>query len=109
MTLVILERLNNKIRIVTDSRLSFSTFGNADVCVKLFEIPINVATGPLENEEIVYERKWCLATAGSIISSYLLKEIAFQTLNKIRLTKNPEDFCLDLCEFVLKLHKLIWD
>ena len=117
MTLVLTAKQHGRIKVVTDSRLTFSKEQNlySDACIKLFSIPVNIYTSIQDSEtkkitkEIFYSNTWCLALAGSYTNGLVLKEITAELLNRLTI-KRKQDFNLpDICDYILNLFRTTSD
>ena len=117
MTLVLTAKQHDRIKVVTDSRLTFNKDLNlySDACIKLFSIPVNIYTSVVDDKtkkvtkELFYSNTWCLALAGSYTNGLVLKEITAELLSRLTI-KKKENFQLpDICDYILNLFKTTSD
>lgn len=113
MTLVLTAKQHGRIKVVSDSRLTFNKNKNlySDACIKLFSIPVKIYVWNKDKDsqkttkKLFYSNTWCLALAGSYTNGLILKEITAELLSKITI-KNQKLFnLLDICEYILNLFK----
>jgi hypothetical protein len=97
MTLVIARRLNDKVSLSADSRLSFGTAGTFDSGIKIFKVPINIK-GPMKSFEDrkkwEFEMDYGMAIAGSTTNAYTVKESLQAIIGGIQYMTNLSDISI---------------
>lgn len=107
MTLVVVERLKNRVSLSSDSRISFGSGNYIDYGVKVFSVPINI-TSPIQSEngafQVVYNYIIGLAVAGSSINAYTVKESIYEILQNLQYLPGYTDFSLKgIADLVFKV------
>jgi hypothetical protein len=97
MTLVIARRLNDKVSLCADSRLTFGSAGTFDGAIKIFKVPVKIK-GPMKSFEDrnkwEYEMDYGLAIAGSTTNAYTLKESLQAIIGGIQYMTNMSDISI---------------
>lgn len=108
MTLVIAQRLKDRLTFSADSRLSFDGNGHFDKCIKIFNVPFRLK-GPAKTSEDLnkyeFEYNYGLAVVGSSINAYTVKESISELLANLRYISNISDFSIiGIGHIVLKIY-----
>jgi hypothetical protein len=87
MTLVIANKINNKISLSSDSRISFGSSGYIDFGIKIFSVPVKIfsPTNFDTNETtLIYDKKIGIAIIGSAINAYTVKDSIYEILQNLQ-------------------------
>lgn len=109
MTLVIAERLNNRVSLSSDSRIGFGPLGRIDYGIKVFTVPVNIFS-PTSSETNVtnldYNYKLGLAVVGSAVTAYTVKESVYEILQNLQYIPGYTELSMDsIAELVFKVFK----
>ena len=116
MTLIVASKLNGKFLLSSDSRLTINSKENlfTDKCVKIYSIPVKIIVKKFTNEgvkqetSLIYEKKWCMAMAGSFYTSLMIKNLMSELLSSIAIVDGGHSFKFeDICNYILNLFKSV--
>ncbi len=94
MTLVIAQRLNDKVTFSSDSRMSFQGEGAFDHCIKIFKAPFRLK-GPMKSHDDIdkweFEYNYGLAVIGSTLNAYSVKDSISELIANLQYMSNVSD------------------
>ncbi|MBD8084655.1 hypothetical protein [Chryseobacterium caseinilyticum] len=97
MTLVIAHRLNNRISLSSDSRISFGNAGHIDYGIKVFSVLVKIyspTSSETNNTNLDYNYKLGLAVVGSAINAYTVKESVYEILQNLQYIPGHTDLSM---------------
>jgi hypothetical protein len=107
MTLVIAERLKNRVSFTSDSHITFGTQGHIDFGVKVFSVPVKIYSPTSAETNITtldYDYKLGLAVVGSAINAYTVKESVYEMLQRLQYVPGYTDLSMDgIAKLVFKV------
>jgi hypothetical protein len=111
MTLVIAQRLSDRLTFASDSRLSFDGNCYFDKAIKIFKVPFRLR-GLLKTKEerdnFEFEYDYGLAVIGSSVNAYTVKESIAELLSNLQYLSNISDISIiGIGHIILKVYEEI--
>jgi hypothetical protein len=111
VTLSVLWRSYDGLHIASDSRMSFSTLGHADIGVKVMRLPIRVIGTDLDKHGsliVLFERTYGFSYAGSLANAATFKQFIEDLLLDVQYVSQDvplsfDELCRFLCHFCEKV------
>jgi len=108
MTLVIANKIKNKISLSSDSRISFGA-AFIDFGIKIFTVPVKI-TSPIDSETgkntIIYNKKLGLAITGNVVNAYTVKESVYEILQNLQYIPTHTEVSMNsIANLVFKVYK----
>lgn len=109
MTLVVANRLKDRVTFSSDSRLSFESSGYFDKGIKIFKVPFRLMGLPKSREEFdkyEFEYDYGIAVIGSSINAYTVKESIAELINNLQYLSNISDISIiGIGHLILKVYE----
>lgn len=109
MTLVIAQKVKNRISFSSDSRISFGSQGYIDFGVKIFSVPVEIySPTSVETNAQTLEYKYNLgmAVVGSAINAYTVKESIYEFLRYLEYIPGHTDLSMDnISNLIFKVYE----